>query len=49
LFGGKCPLIAGGSIIGALNVASSRRIAVPDQQREILLAIGRELGVALNG
>jgi len=42
------PLIAGTSIIGALNIGSKKRDRITDQEREILLAIGRELGTTIN-
>ena len=42
------PLIAGTSIIGALNIDSKKRDRVTDQEREILLVIGRELGTTIH-
>ncbi|WP_214084325.1 PAS domain S-box protein [Methanoculleus sp.] len=42
------PLIAGGSIIGALVVASVRRKTFPYPERAVLVAVGRELSIALN-
>jgi hypothetical protein len=44
VFLASIPPIAGASIIGALNVGSKKRDRVTDQEREILLAIGREPG-----
>jgi PAS domain S-box-containing protein len=42
------PLIARGSIIGALNIASRNRDIVTEQERTILLSIGRELGATIS-
>ncbi|WP_211530585.1 PAS domain S-box protein [Methanocalculus chunghsingensis] len=42
------PLVAGGGIIGALNVASRTKRRVTPHEEQILLSIGRELGAAIN-
>ncbi|MCP1716137.1 PAS domain S-box-containing protein [Methanocalculus alkaliphilus] len=42
------PLVAGGSVIGALNVASRTKKRVTPHEEQILLSIGRELGAAIN-
>ena len=41
------PVMAGERVIGALNVASSRRFEIPSDEREVLSAIGKELGNAI--
>jgi PAS domain S-box-containing protein len=42
------PLVAGTRIIGALNVVSSRRDTVTEDERALLLSIGRELGTTIS-
>ncbi len=42
------PLIANERIIGALNVVSSKRDSVTDDERTLLLSIGRELGTTIS-
>ena len=41
------PIMAEDRVIGALNVASTRRSEISADEREVLLAIGRELGSAI--
>ena len=41
------PLVAKDRVIGALNVGSYRRDEITDQEREILISIGRELGTTI--
>jgi PAS domain S-box-containing protein len=41
------PLVSRDCIIGALNVASTRRAVVTGEERETLLSIGRELGTTI--
>lgn len=41
------PLVSGDRIIGALNVISSRRHVVSEEEKEMLLSIGRELGATI--
>ena len=41
------PLISKDMVIGALNIASTRRYAISDEEKQMLTSIGRELGSAL--
>ncbi|MFA5266705.1 MAG: PAS domain S-box protein [Methanoregula sp.] len=41
------PIVAEDRVIGALNVASSERSDIPPEEREVLSAIGTELGNAI--
>lgn len=41
------PLVSRDRIVGALNVASTRRYIVSDDERDILISIGRELGTTI--
>ena len=38
------PLLSKDLVVGALNLASTRRQAISDEERQILISIGRELG-----
>jgi len=42
------PIVAGGSIIGALNVGSRTKRRVTPHEEQILRSIGREFGAAIN-
>jgi len=41
------PIVSQDTVIGALNVASRQRAVISDDDREILIAIGKELGSAI--
>ncbi len=41
------PLIAGGRVIGALSITSRRRHQFTDEEKDLLLAIGREAGTVV--